>query len=269
VQKRIRGVLAGLTIFDTITSLLVWESKWHAQYWIPRSAFAESVTFTPTPSISGIQTSTAKLTVRDKTVDALVVPEAFNSPLAGHVKVSFKALEQWFEEQSLIIHHPKDPFHRVDTLPTDRSIRVELNGVVLADTGAGGGVMSLWETGFPARWYLPRTAVRWEYLTESDTKTGCPYKGEASYYNVKLEDGTEVKDAVWWYKSPIKESGEIIGMACFYPEKVEYFINGVKAGTNGMPVVEEKVGGVAAEVGSQDPTREVRENGHEVRSCNC
>ena len=53
-----------------------------------------------------------------------------------------------------------DPFHRVDVLPTGRHIKVEIDGVVLADTGSEGGVMSLWETGFPARWYLPRSAVR-------------------------------------------------------------------------------------------------------------
>lgn len=268
MQKRIRGILAGSVIFDTTSSLLVWEHKWFPQYWIPKTAFSPTATFTNTPSISGIQTSTAKLTVHDKTVDALIVPSAFNSELAGFVKLDFKSLDQWFEEQSQILYHPKDPFHRVDILPTDRRIRVELNGTVLADTKTSGGVMSLWETGFPARWYLPRTAVKWEYLTESSTKTGCPYKGEASYYSVKLGDGTEVKDAVWWYKSPIKESNEIIGMVCFYPEKVDYFIEGVKAGANGMPV-EEGANGVTREVGVDDPTREVKVNGHEHRSCNC
>ena len=53
-----------------------------------------------------------------------------------------------------------DPFHRVDVLPTGRHIKIEIDGVVLADTGSEGGVMSLWETNFPGRWYLPRSAVR-------------------------------------------------------------------------------------------------------------
>lgn len=210
----------------------------------------------------------ATLTANNKTVETLIVPDAFNSELAGLVKIDFKALDQWFEEQTQIIYHPKDPFHRVDVLPTERSVRIELNNTVLADTKTGGGVMSLWETGFPPRWYLPRTSVNWEYLTESATHTGCPYKGEASYYNVKLADGTEVKDAVWWYKSPIKESGEIIGMLCFYPEKVEYFVDGKKAGSNGVPL-EEVANGVTKESGVDDPTREVRVHDHADRSCNC
>jgi hypothetical protein len=53
-----------------------------------------------------------------------------------------------------------DPFHRVDILPSGRHVKIEIDGVVLADTGTEGGVMSLWETNFPGRWYLPRTAVR-------------------------------------------------------------------------------------------------------------
>lgn len=90
---------------------------------------------------------------------ALVVPSSFNSELAGYVKIEFSKLDQWFEEQSQIIYHPRDPFHRVDVLPTSRHIRIEIDGVVLADTASEGGVMSLWETNLPARWYLPRTAV--------------------------------------------------------------------------------------------------------------
>jgi len=78
--------------------------------------------------------------------------------------------------------------------------------------------------------------VNWEYLTPSPTHTGCPYKGEASYYNAVI-GGKEVKDIVWWYKSPTMESALIIGMLCFYPDKVDMWIDGEKAGKNGMPIV--------------------------------
>jgi uncharacterized protein (DUF427 family) len=53
--------------------------------------------------------------------------------------------------------------------------------------------------------------INWEYLTPSETHTGCPYKGEASYYNAVV-NGKEYKDVVWWYKNPIVESAKIIGM---------------------------------------------------------
>ena len=62
--------------------------------------------------------------------------------------------------ESLTTFLHTDPFHRVDVLPSGRHVKIEIDGVVLADTGTEGGVMSLWETNFPGRWYLPRTAVR-------------------------------------------------------------------------------------------------------------
>lgn len=140
-------MLQGLTSFVT-------------RYWIPKSSFSEVAIFADDKALSGINTSTAKITVNDKSISALVIPSSFNSDLAGYVKIEFNALDQWLEEQSQIIFHPRDPFHRVDVLPTGRHVRIEIDGVVLADTGTEGGVMSLWETSFSARWYLPGTAVR-------------------------------------------------------------------------------------------------------------
>lgn len=96
-----------------------------------------------------------------------------------------------------MIVHPRDPFTRIDILPTDRKIRVDIDGKTIADCQAG--AMSLWETNLPVRWYLPKTAVghgtyqifastsvdilqlNWQYITESSSQTGCPYKGWARY----------------------------------------------------------------------------------------
>lgn len=56
-----------------------------------------------------------------------------------------------------MIVHPRDPFTRIDILPTDRKIRVDIDGKTIADCQAG--AMSLWETNLPVRWYVPKTAV--------------------------------------------------------------------------------------------------------------
>lgn len=209
-DKRIRGVLNGEYIFDTTSAKLVWE-KYFPQYWIPQVDLLQTATITADRAISGIQSSTSRLEVAGKSIPTLLVPDSFNSELAGYVKIKFEDIDAWYEELSQVRYHPKDPFHRVDILPTGRHVKVEIEGTVLADTGADGGVLGLWETNFPARWYLPRTAVNWKYLRPSSTKTGCPYKGEASYYNVVI-DGKEHKDVVWWYPNPTLESGMISGM---------------------------------------------------------
>ena len=223
--KRVRGVLNGKYIFDTVSAKLVWENGYYPQYWIPKSDFNRFVKFEADKPVSGIDSSTSTLSIDNKSVKSLVVPDSFNTELAGYVKIAFDALEAWYEEQSQVIYHPKDPYHRIDILPTGRQVKVDIDGVVVADTGSEGGVMSLWETRLPARWYVPRTAVKWEYLTPSDTHTGCPYKGTASYYNAVI-NGKEIKDVAWWYEQPIQESAGIIGMLCFYPNKVNTLLDG-------------------------------------------
>ena len=178
--KRVRGILNGQTIFDTISPLMVWET-YSPQYWIPRSDFLDNgakgssnsvVRFEKDKPISGIDSSTYSISTQagQKSITVLVVPEAFNSPLAGLVKIEFKALDAWYEEQTLMLYPPKDPGHRVDCLPSGRHVKVTLDdGTVLADTGSEGGVMSLWETNFPGRWYLPGTAVRIPTLPVSNS----------------------------------------------------------------------------------------------------
>jgi uncharacterized protein (DUF427 family) len=70
--------------------------------------------------------------------------------------------------------------------------------------------------------------VNWEYLSESSTHTICPYKGDASYYHGMIK-GKKHEDVVWWYPFPLSESELIKGMLCFYPNKVDMWIDGKKA----------------------------------------
>jgi Domain of unknown function (DUF427) len=130
-----------------------------SRYWIPKSSLSTAATLKDDKTLSGIDSSTVTINIGDRSIPALVVPSSFNSELADYVKIEFNSLDQWLEEQSQVIFHPRDPFHRVDVLPTGRRIKVEVDGTILADTGSEGGVMSLWETNLPARWYLPRSAV--------------------------------------------------------------------------------------------------------------
>jgi uncharacterized protein (DUF427 family) len=126
-------------------------------------------------------------------------------------------MDHWYEENEEVFVHARDPYHRIDVIQSDRHIRISLEGQVLAETRRAVG---LFEASLPARWYIPREDVLAE-LEPSDTHTGCPYKGTASYYSVKLEDGSIRKDLIWYYEDPLPEVGRIAGLLCFYNEKVE------------------------------------------------
>jgi uncharacterized protein (DUF427 family) len=94
---------------------------------------------------------------------------------------------------------------------------VRLGGQVIADSDRA---MRLDETGLPARYYLPREDVRMDLLHKTTHSSRCPWKGEASYWSVKLGDDVH-ENVVWSYQNPIPDAAGIEGLLCFYTERVE------------------------------------------------
>jgi uncharacterized protein (DUF427 family) len=132
-------------------------------------------------------------------------------------------MDAWFEEDEEVYVHPRDPHTRVDILPSSRHVEVVVNGVTVADSHQP---RLLFETGLPTRYYLPLVDVRLDLLHPSDTTTRCPYKGTAGYWSVEA-GGQVVPDLAWIYRAPAAESVRIAGLACFYNEKVELYVDGV------------------------------------------
>jgi uncharacterized protein (DUF427 family) len=95
---------------------------------------------------------------------------------------------------------------------------VEVDGVTVADSRHA---RILFETGLPARYYLPKTDVRLDLLEHTDTVTHCPYKGSAEYWSV---NGHE--DLAWSYRTPLPESERIAGLIAFYNEKLDIYLDG-------------------------------------------
>ena len=83
----------------------------------------------------------------------------------------------------------------------------------------------LFETGLPPRYYLPLSDIRTELLTPTGTQTHCPYKGTATYWSLDAGQGPR-EDLVWAYRSPLAESQKIAGLASFYNEKVDLYLDG-------------------------------------------
>lgn len=161
------------------------------------------------------------LTVGQRASDRILL---FDNVMNNLIKIDFHAMDQWFEEDVPVYGHPKDPYKRIDILHSTRNIRVDINGVTLADSSAP---LLLLETTLRTRYYLPPTSVKWEYLRRSDTQTLCPYKGSANYYHVEV-NGKVYRDLVWYYRYPTIESAPIAGYMCFYNEKVNIWVDGKK-----------------------------------------
>ena len=129
---------------------------------------------------------------------------------------------RWFEEAMEVHVHAKDPTKRVDTVPSDRHVRVEVAGEVVAESRHP---HALFETTLPTRWYLPPEDVVWDKLVPTDTVTVCPYKGTARYWSVRV-GGRDHQDLAWSYPEPIPENPRIKDLVCFFNEKVDLILDG-------------------------------------------
>lgn len=99
-------------------------------------------------------------------------------------------------------------------------VRVEVGGVTVAETSSP---WLLHETGLPVRYYLEPQDVRMELLTPTATQSVCPFKGDASYWSVRLGD-TVHEDVAWSYQKPIPDVEQIAGLIAFYPEKTAIIV---------------------------------------------
>jgi uncharacterized protein (DUF427 family) len=112
--------------------------------------------------------------------------------------------------------------HTITITPAELHVEVTLDGQKIAESDHP---VLLDETGLPTRYYLPREDVRTDLLQRTDLATTCPFKGEASYWSVKLAD--QVHDnVVWSYETPIPAAEGITGLMSFYPDRVELTVTG-------------------------------------------
>ncbi len=225
--KRVRAVLGGQVVVDTLHPWLVWEIPYYPAYYLPR----EDVRAGLEPSgRTEHSPSRGEATYYDVHVGDTVARDGawayLESPmeeLRDLVRFEWQALDEWLEEDELVYVHPRSPYSRVDVLASSRRVQVMVDGVELADSTRP---HILFETGLPPRYYVPLSDVRTELLVPSDRVTQCPYKGTATYWSVQAGE-RRYDDFVWMYRSPLAESAKIAGMACFYNEKVDLIVDGV------------------------------------------
>jgi uncharacterized protein (DUF427 family) len=111
------------------------------------------------------------------------------------------------------------PDHPIDVEPFNGRVRVAFGNHTLVDTTQA---LELREASYPPSYYVPLADVDQAALRPSDTTTRCPYKGDASYYDV-IDPHTlqSVGDAVWHYREPYPAVSEIAEYVAFYPDRVQ------------------------------------------------
>lgn len=226
-DRRVRTYLGGEIVADSTAPLLVWEKPYYPVYYFPeadvRLDFLTATGGTKrSPSRGDATLYTVATTAKKAEAAAYRHLDSPVEELRDHVAFTWDAMDAWFEENEEVYVHARDPYTRVDILPSSRHIEVVVAGTKVADSRSG---RFLYETGLPTRYYLPKTDVRMDLLESTDLHTECPYKGVASYYDVVI-DGQRHENVVWWYPFPAEESARVAGHVSFYNEKLDIYLDG-------------------------------------------
>ena len=102
---------------------------------------------------------------------------------------------------------------------TPRRVRVILGGETIADSKLA---KLLHETGHLPVYYFPKEDIRMDLLQESEHTTSCPFKGEASYWSVRVGDKV-AENAAWSYPQPVESCPPISGYVAFYWERMDHW----------------------------------------------
>ena len=226
--KRIRAYLGGELVADTTRPLLVWERPYYPTYYFPAEDVRADLLqpgdeVAHSTSRGDGRTFTVRAGGREAPQAAVRYEESPLDELRDAIRLDWDAMDAWFEEDEQVFTHPRDPYTRVDILPSSRHVRVEVEGVTIAESTKP---TLLFETGLPARYYLPKTHVRMDLLTATDGVTHCPYKGQAEWWSVRAGDAVHA-DLAWSYRTPLPESQKIAGLVAFYNERVDLHVDGV------------------------------------------
>lgn len=225
VPRRVQGELLGTTVLRSDRVQTLYETGAMPQWYLPRADVADgllvrSETRSQCPYKG--EATHWHLVVGDRRIDDAAWSYAEPGPqapdgLAGLVAFGHAALDRWFEEDEELLGHPRDPYHRVDTRRSSRTLEVRAGGELVARSTRP---VAVFETSLPTRWYLPRQDVT-APLVASPTTSVCPYKGVASYWSLPGHE-----DAAWSYEQPLGEALEARGMVSFLGDGIEVSVSG-------------------------------------------
>ena len=109
-----------------------------------------------------------------------------------------------------------DASHPITVTPTAGRVSVFRGDRKIADTARA---LTLTEATYPPVQYVPLEDVDQTVLDRTDHSTYCPFKGDAGYYAIVVDDD-RADNAVWSYESPYDAVSDIAGHVAFYANQV-------------------------------------------------
>jgi uncharacterized protein (DUF427 family) len=227
--RRVRAIFAGETVLDSTRGMLLHESNLLPQLYVPREDVNQDLlkatdhtTHCPFKGDAAYWSLVAGDRHAENAVWAYPEPTEAAEWLRGYVAPYWEPMDGWFDEDEEVQGHLRDPYHRVDIRASSRYLEVLAGDELVAESRRP---VVLSETGLPNRFYIPPEDVRSELLELSAAHTVCPYKGIASYRNLRTRAGL-VQDAAFFYPEPNDGVRGIAGLLCFLADGVETRVDG-------------------------------------------
>ena len=158
--RRVRGVIGGETVVDSTDVSLLHETGYLPVWYFPRSDVrfdlleaTDHTTHCPFKGDASYWTIRAGGKVAENKVWGYPEILPGTPPITDRVAFYWDAVDHWYEEDEEVFVHPRDPYHRVDIVPSSRTVKISLDGVMLAESSRP---MAVFETNLPTRWYLPK-----------------------------------------------------------------------------------------------------------------
>ena len=227
--KRIRVEVGGEVIADSRHAFILHESGLQPMYYFPPEDVRTDV-MTPTDRHTHCpkkgDASYYTIAAGGETVEngAWYYPDPLpDAPfIKDLVAFYFDRMGRWLEEGEEIVVHPRDPYHRVDVVSTDRHIRVLARGRGAGRDRPGAGAVRVKPAAalvHPARGRARRAP---------GLRHGHPLsiQGDRELLLGQARRWWRRTDLIWYYTAPLAEVGRIAELLCFFNEKVDIELDG-------------------------------------------
>jgi uncharacterized protein (DUF427 family) len=218
--RRMRALVDDRIVLDSLRGRLLFESNLPPRLYVPLDDL-DAALLEPSATSSHCpfkgDASYRSLRVGERLLEDAVwlyedpIPAA--AWLEGFASLYWEKADAWFVEDERMSVPLRDPYHRVEVVETSRPVRITAGGDVIAESQRA---KLLFETGLAPRVYVPGADVAAGALSPAAKRTVCPYKGEATYWDVG-----DVAEGAWSYEAPLTESLAVGGHLSFEGEGIE------------------------------------------------
>lgn len=222
--KRVRVIVASVTVADSTRARLLHQPGASASWWVPRADVREDLLAPAEDRDHPVLGRLASLDLRvgghirrgfAHTLSAI-------DALGGLIQLDTFQADGVYEEDEAVAAEPIDPFHRVDVRDAARHVHISVEGVVIADSHAP---RMVFETTARPRFYLTSDEIRTDLLTPSPRPAVCQYKGDGEYFHLQLDD-QRITDLVWRYTQPRDDGRRIAGRYAIHHERCRTELDG-------------------------------------------